>query len=120
MLHRDIKPDNIIVAADGSPTLIDFGASRVAIADRTQALTAVYTPRYAAPEQMTSGQQGPYTDIYALAATLYVCVSGKEPLGATHRVLSGDAHALGTRHRARRLRPRSALRHRRGSAASAG
>ena len=40
---------------------------------------------------MTSGQQGPYTDIYALAATLYVCVSGKEPLSATHRVLSGDA-----------------------------
>jgi hypothetical protein len=91
VLHRDIKPDNIIVARDGSPTLIDFGASRVAIADRTQALTAVYTPRYAAPEQMTSGQQGPYTDIYALAATLYVCVSGKEPLSATHRVLSGDA-----------------------------
>ena len=91
VLHRDIKPDNIIVAADGSPTLIDFGASRVAIADRTQALTAVYTPRFAAPEQMTSGQQGPYTDIYALAATLYVCVSGKEPLSATHRVLSGDA-----------------------------
>jgi hypothetical protein len=91
VLHRDIKPDNIIVARDGSPTLIDFGASRVAIADRTQALTAVYTPRYAAPEQMTSGQQGPYTDIYALAATLYVCVSGTEPLSATHRVLSGDA-----------------------------
>lgn len=91
VLHRDIKPDNIIVATDGSPTLIDFGASRVAIADRTQALTAVYTPRYAAPEQMTSGQQGPYTDIYALAATLYVCVSGKEPLGATQRVLNGDA-----------------------------
>jgi len=91
VLHRDIKPDNIIVARDGSPTLIDFGASRVAIADRTQALTAVYTPRYAAPEQMTSGQQGPYTDIYALAATLYVCVSGTEPLSATHRVLSSDA-----------------------------
>lgn len=91
VLHRDIKPDNIIVAADGAPTLIDFGASRVAVADRTQALTAVYTPRYAAPEQMTSGQQGPYTDIYALAATLYVCVSGKEPPGATQRVLNGDA-----------------------------
>jgi serine/threonine protein kinase len=91
ILHRDIKPDNIIVARDGSPTLIDFGASRMAIADRTQALTAVYTPRYAAPEQMTSGQQGPYTDIYALAAMLYVCVTGTEPIGATHRVLSGDA-----------------------------
>src|SRR5262245_2009065 len=91
VLHRDIKPDNIIVAPDGSPTLIDFGASRMAIADRTQALTAVYTPRYAAPEQMTSGQQGAYTDIYALPAMLYVCGTGNEPISATHRVLSGDA-----------------------------
>src|SRR5262249_49694585 len=41
--------------------------------------------------QMTSGQQGPYTDIYALAAMLYVCVTGNEPISATHRVLSGDA-----------------------------
>lgn len=91
VLHRDIKPDNIIVAPDGSPTLIDFGASRVAVADQTQALTAVYTPRFAAPEQMTSGQQGPYSDIYALAGTLYACVTGKEPLTATHRILDGDA-----------------------------
>lgn len=91
VLHRDIKPDNIVVAPDGAPTLIDFGASRVAVADRTQALTAVYTPRFAAPEQMTSGQQGPYTDIYALAGTLYACVSGKEPLSATQRILNGGA-----------------------------
>ena len=89
VLHRDIKPENIIIGPKGAPTLIDFGASRVAIADRTQALTAVFTPAYAAPEQFTSGQQGPYTDIYALAATLYACVSGKEPVSAASRVMGG-------------------------------
>jgi serine/threonine protein kinase len=89
VLHRDIKPENIIIAPDGSPSLIDFGASRVAIADRTQALTAVFTPAYAAPEQFTSGQQGPYTDIYAMAATLYACVTGKEPVSAANRIMAG-------------------------------
>jgi serine/threonine protein kinase len=93
VLHRDIKPDNILVGRDGSATLIDFGASRMAVADRNQALTAVYTPRYAAPEQITSQQQGPYTDIYALAATLYICVTGREPIGATQRIMTSDAMA---------------------------
>jgi serine/threonine protein kinase len=91
ILHRDIKPENIIIGPDGSPTLIDFGASRVAIADRTQALTAVFTPAYAAPEQITSGQQGPYTDIYAMAATLYACVSGLEPVSAAKRMMADAA-----------------------------
>jgi serine/threonine protein kinase len=89
VLHRDIKPENIIIGHDGSPTLIDFGASRAAIAGRTQTLTAVFTPIYAAPEQFTSGQQGPYTDIYAMAATLYVCVTGREPISAAHRMMAG-------------------------------
>ena len=57
-LHRDIKPANIILRPGDAATLIDFGASRVAIADRSQALTAVFTPGYAAPEQSTSGKQG--------------------------------------------------------------
>jgi serine/threonine protein kinase len=91
VLHRDIKPENIIIGIDGAPTLIDFGASRVAIAGRTQTLTAVFTPTYAAPEQYTSGQQGPYTDIYAMAATLYASISGREPISAAHRMMSGAA-----------------------------
>jgi serine/threonine protein kinase len=90
ILHRDIKPENVIVRAGGVPTLIDFGASRMAMAGRTQSLTAVYTPRYAAPEQITSQPQGPYTDIYALAATLYACVNGREPAGAIDRWMAGD------------------------------
>ena len=94
-LHRDIKPANIMLAPDGAPTLIDFGASRAAMAGRSQAMTAVFTPGYAAPEQSTSGNQGPWTDIYGLAATLYACVNGKQPPSQGNRVnalsaLSGD------------------------------
>ncbi|MCW5747695.1 MAG: serine/threonine protein kinase, partial [Alphaproteobacteria bacterium] len=85
-LHRDIKPANILLDADGRPTLIDFGASRLALQGRTRAMTAVYTPGYAAFEQATSGPQGPWTDIYALAATLYQCVTGSLPPGALDRM----------------------------------
>ena len=65
-LHRDIKPANILLDAAGNPTLIDFGASRAAMAGRSTALTAIFTPGYAAAEQMTSAKQGPWTDIYGL------------------------------------------------------
>ncbi|HEV3494049.1 MAG TPA: serine/threonine-protein kinase, partial [Reyranella sp.] len=67
-LHRDIKPANILLDDAGNPTLIDFGASRAAIAGRSTALTAIFTPGYAAAEQMTSAKQGPWTDIYGLSA----------------------------------------------------
>jgi formylglycine-generating enzyme required for sulfatase activity/serine/threonine protein kinase len=92
-LHRDIKPENIIVARDGSPTLIDFGASRYAVADRTQLFTAIFTPAFAALEQFTSERQGPFTDIYALAATLYACVAGEAPQSAAKRMMGGTAMA---------------------------
>ncbi|TXL73086.1 hypothetical protein FHP25_22615 [Vineibacter terrae] len=86
-LHRDIKPANILLDGHGRPTLIDFGASRVALQGRTQALTAVYTPGYAAFEQSTSARQGPWTDIYALAATLYHCITGAPPPSAIDRMI---------------------------------
>src|SRR5829696_5333882 len=75
-LHRDIKPANILLDAAGHPTLIDFGASRAAMAGRSTALTAIFTPGYAAAEQMTSAKQGPWTDIYGLSATLYHAITG--------------------------------------------
>ena len=78
-LHRDIKPANIMLDAKGNPTLIDFGASRAAMADRTAALTAIFTPGYAAAEQLTSDKQGPWTDIYGLSATLYHAITGQPP-----------------------------------------
>ena len=86
-LHRDIKPANIILDRAGRPTLIDFGASRAALQDRTRAMTALYTPGYAAFEQFTSARLGPWTDIYALGATLYHCVTGKQPPVASDRMI---------------------------------
>jgi serine/threonine protein kinase/peptidoglycan hydrolase-like protein with peptidoglycan-binding domain len=86
-LHRDIKPANILLDDEGRPTLIDFGASRAAVAGRSQAMTAVFTPGYAAVEQFTAARQGPWTDIYGLAATLHFAVTGQPPANAVDRVL---------------------------------
>jgi serine/threonine protein kinase/peptidoglycan hydrolase-like protein with peptidoglycan-binding domain len=90
-LHRDIKPANIILDANDDPTLIDFGASRAAVAARSGELTAIFTPGYAAPEQFTSARQGPWTDIYGLSATLYHAITGKVPPSAFDRVVD-DAY----------------------------
>ncbi len=76
-LHRDVKPANIMLDAKDNPTLIDFGASRASMADRTAAMTAIFTPRYAAAEQLTSDKQGPWTDIYSFSATLYHSITGR-------------------------------------------
>ena len=90
-LHRDIKPANILLDQLGRPTLIDFGASRAAVAGRSQAMTAVFTPGYAAVEQFTAAKQGPWTDIYGLAATLHFAITGQPPSNAVDRVLD-DAY----------------------------
>src|SRR5882757_5156874 len=87
-LHRDIKPANIILDAKNSPTLIDFGASRASMAGRTAAMTAIFTPRYAAAEQLTSTKQGPWTDIYGLSATLYHAITGEPPSSSLERALN--------------------------------
>lgn len=90
-LHRDVKPANIVIDANNNPTLIDFGASRASMADRTAAMTAIFTPRYAAAEQLTSDKQGPWTDIYGLSATLYHAITGKAPPSSLERALN-DAY----------------------------
>jgi len=90
-LHRDIKPANILLDDEGRPTLIDFGASRTAIAGRSQMMTAVFTPGYAPVEQFTSAPQGPWTDIYGLAATLHHAVTGEAPPNSIDRMLD-DAY----------------------------
>ena len=93
-LHRDIAPDNIIVRADGSPVLLDFGASRRVMGEMTGTLTGVVKKGYSPQEQYAtdSRSQGPWTDIYALGATLYRCISGETPHEATERML--DDHIL--------------------------
>ena len=85
-LHRDIKPANIMLDARGAPTLIDFGASRAPMAGSTTAMTAIFTPGYAAAEQFTSAKQGPWTDIYGLCATLYHTIVGRPPPSAFDRM----------------------------------
>jgi serine/threonine protein kinase/peptidoglycan hydrolase-like protein with peptidoglycan-binding domain len=95
-LHRDIKPDNIVRDESGVPTLIDFGAARAAMADRSTAMTAVFTPGYAAIEQFTSSKQGPWTDIYGLSATLYHAVTGAAPPSAIDRLLEDTYRPLAT------------------------
>jgi hypothetical protein len=89
-LHRDIKPANILLRPDGRPTLIDFGASRPAVVGKTSAMTAIFTPGYSAPEQITSAKQGPWTDIYALAATLYRAITGTLPPSSFDRLLGDE------------------------------
>ena len=92
LLHRDIAPDNIMVRHDGSPCLIDFGAARRAVAERSQMMSAIIKSGYSPPEQYTrSGRaQGPWSDIYALGATLYRAVSGETPQEAPDRQVDDE------------------------------
>jgi len=84
-LHRDIKPGNVFMREDDSPVLLDFGSARVASAGTE--LTAIVTPGYAPIEQYHSqGQQGPWTDLYALGGVLYWMLTGKRPMEAAARV----------------------------------
>lgn len=85
--HRDIKPSNILIRPDGSPVLIDFGAARKDITGTDRSTMAVYSPAFAAPEQIKPiADQGPWTDIYSLGATLYRAVTGELPTNASKRM----------------------------------
>lgn len=84
-LHRDIKPDNIYVRKeDGSLVLLDFGAARQTVGG-AESMADVVTPGYAPAEQYAGGEQGPWTDVYALGATLYWMVTGAKPAPAPER-----------------------------------
>jgi serine/threonine protein kinase len=91
-LHRDIAPDNIIIRKSGDPVLIDFGSARGEIASHTKTVSALVKPGYSPYEQYaeTSRQQGPWTDIYALGATLYHAVTGKRPPDAPSRMVNDE------------------------------
>ncbi|WP_243759796.1 protein kinase domain-containing protein [Deinococcus radiodurans] len=88
MLHRDIKPDNIYLDKAGRTVLIDFGSARTFAAGQTVSHTRLVTPGYAPLEQYSgSAKFGPYTDIYALGATLYHALTGHPPTPATDRTM---------------------------------
>ena len=90
-IHRDIKPPNILIRGDVSPILLDFGSARQAVGDQTH-LTSLVTPGYAPFEQYSDDtdedgeKQGPWTDIYSAAATMYFAVAGRGPIDAIKRV----------------------------------
>jgi serine/threonine protein kinase len=80
-IHRDIKPSNIFIRTDRTPVLIDFGSARFALDDEPVTLTSFISPGYAPAEQYSNRGdiQGPWTDIYSLAATAYRIITGRRP-----------------------------------------
>jgi serine/threonine protein phosphatase PrpC len=88
LLHRDIKPANILIKPNGEPILIDFGLAREFVAGIARSMTSDRTPHYSPPEQAERrGDFQPPLDIYALAATLYTCVTGDLPPLAEIRIV---------------------------------
>ncbi len=87
VLHRDIKPPNIILNDSGKSVLIDFGSARFESGEATSTTVTFHTPPYAAIEQyVKTFKQGPWTDIYALGVVLYQCVTGTKPLEVLERM----------------------------------
>lgn len=86
-LHRDIKPSNIFIRADGTPVLLDFGSARLVVRGTVRDAIAILTPGYAPVElYLPEGRQGPWTDLYSLAAVLYRAVTGENPPEALARL----------------------------------
>lgn len=89
LFHRDLSPDNIYLPNDGKALLFDFGAARQATGQAGCDLSVIVKVGYAPEEQYRrDGHQGPWTDVYGLAATMYRAITGQTPLGALERLHS--------------------------------
>ena len=85
IIHRDISPDNIFMCSNGKIKLIDFGAARFSLNEEKK-MTIILKPGFAPPEQYEKiNKQGPWTDIYALGATVYLLLTGTKPDESTNR-----------------------------------
>jgi parallel beta-helix repeat protein len=91
LLHRDIKPANVFMHEDGRPVLIDFGLARAYIDGESAQLTVMLTPGYAPPEQYSrKARFGPWSDLYALGATVYEALTGARPPDGNDRALDNE------------------------------
>lgn len=91
IIHRDVTPDNIFITKDGTVKLLDFGAARYSLGDRSRSLDIVLKHGFAPKEQYTRhGRQGPYTDVYTVAASFYYAVTGRRPPDSIDRLEEDD------------------------------
>jgi serine/threonine protein kinase len=97
LLHLDIKPANIYIRNDGTPVLIDFGAARQTLTEGGLKLNPMYTPGFAPPEQYKNRELlGPWSDCYAVGASIFACIAGVAPQAADHR-LEKDRYVSATK-----------------------
>ncbi len=91
IIHRDVTPDNIFIRNDGKSILIDFGAARYSLGDKSKSLDVILKHGFAPMEQYTRrGRQGAFTDIYSLAATFYYCIVGTRPPDSIERIVDDE------------------------------
>ncbi len=91
IVHRDVTPDNIYISNDGRIMLLDFGAARYSLGDKSRSLDVVLKHGFAPKEQYSRrGKQGPFTDVYALGATFYFALTGRRPPDSIERMEDDD------------------------------